>query len=157
MKLLRSAGTAPLVLACVALGAGLLILLTRPGGGQRPDLVFALFSKEHRQAYEQVLPAWQQQTGKTVQVQTLEIRALQGRLQAALQAGAPVPDVVELCEPSIGYFTAGPLEDCGLVDLTERVERAGLRERLVASRFGLWSSRGRIFAIPHDCQPVALS
>ena len=131
-RLLLAAGPAPLVLAGVALVAGLLIAATRTGGGQRADLVFALFSKEHRAAYEPVLPDFQRRTGKTVTVQTLEIRALQGRLQAALQAGAPVPDVVELCEPSIGYFTAGPLADCGLMDLTELVDRAGLRERLVA-------------------------
>ncbi len=73
-----------------------------------------------------------------------------------MQAGADVPDMVELLYGTMGFFTRGPLDQVGFVDLTDRIRNEGLYDRLVSSRFGLWSSRGRIFALPHDVHPVML-
>jgi arabinosaccharide transport system substrate-binding protein len=42
------------------------------------------------------------------------------------------------------------------VDLTDRLEREGYTSRIVESRFSLWSSRGRVFAVPHDVHPMML-
>ena len=67
-----------------------------------------------------------------------------------------MPDMVELLYGTMGTFTRGPLEDVGFVDLTDRVKSAGLDKRLVTSRFNMWSSRGHIFALPHDVHPVML-
>ncbi len=39
-------------------------------------------------------------------------------------AGTGVPDMVELNEGGLGFFTKGPLQDVGFVDLTERVDAA---------------------------------
>ena len=151
-------GKAPFVLFCVAILSGLGVLLLTPGGNQRrPDLIFALFSKEHKQAYERVIPEFERTHGVTVQLQLIDAHTLQTRLQAAMQAGAEVPDVVEIVEPSLGFFSRGPLADIGFVDLTQRVNEAGLRQRMVASRFGLWTSREHVFAIPHDVHPVMLA
>jgi arabinosaccharide transport system substrate-binding protein len=150
-------GRAPLALLVIAVLSGVLVLVTRSGqAAGRADLVFAVFSKEHRAAYEKIIPEFEAKHGVHVQIQLIDIRAMQSRLQAALLSGAEVPDVVELIEPSIGYFTRGPLADVGFVDLTERVAALGLKDKMVASRFGLWSSRGRIFALPHDIHPVGL-
>lgn len=150
-------GKAPFALFCLALVSGVLAVLTSPGRSEaKPDLVLALFSKEHKEAYDLVIPEFERANQCTVRVQLVTGDALRSRLQAALQSGADVPDVVELPEPSMGYFTKGPLEDVGFVDQTERVDRLGLRETLVGERFALWSSRGRIFGIPHDVHPVAL-
>ena len=151
-------GKAPFALFCLAILSGLAVLALRPGHDQaRPDLVFALFSKEHKAAYEKVIPSFEAKHGVKVQLQLIDPRTLQTRLSAALLSGAEVPDLVELIEPSIGYFTKGPLADVGFVDLTERIATEGLRERMVASRFALWSSRGRVFALPHDVHPVMLT
>jgi len=89
-------------------------------------------------------------------MQRVSDRALKSRLQSALLTGADVPDVVEIIEGSIGYFTRGPLKDVGFVDITKRLHDEGLYERMVESRYSLWSSRGHIFAVPHDVHPVCL-
>jgi len=92
-----------------------------------------------------------------VKVELVNVRALEQRLQNALLAGTPTPDLVELRAGTIGFFTRGRVEDVGFVDLTERIERDGLRRRLVESRLSLWSTRGHVFALPHDVHPVMLA
>jgi arabinosaccharide transport system substrate-binding protein len=119
-------------------------------------LVFATFVKEQAEAYRPAIAEFEKQHNVKVQVQVVDQAALQGRLQAALQAGADAPDMVELMFGTLGVFTKGPLEDVGFVDLTDRVAAAGLNEKLVTSRFSMWSNRGRIFALPHDVHPVML-
>ena len=57
---------------------------------------------------------------------------------------------------TIGYFTKGPLEDVALVDLTQKIRDTGLYDRLVTNRLSKWSSRGHVFALPHDVHPVML-
>jgi len=143
---------------------GLLALLTGLGHlffslqrqAEAPDLVMAIFAPNHEEAYRQILPAFEEQHGVSVQLQLVSERALQSRLQSALLTGADVPDLVELLSGTIGFFTRGPLEDVGFVDLTDRLHAEGIYDRMVASRFSLWSSRGRIFALPNDVHPVTL-
>jgi arabinosaccharide transport system substrate-binding protein len=65
--------------------------------------------------------------------------------------------MVELLDGTMGIFTKGPLSDVGFVDLTDRIHDSGLYSKLVQARFGRWSSRGRIFALPHDVHPVMLA
>ena len=71
-------------------------------------------------------------------------------------AGTEVPDLVEVEKYTMGYFTKGPIEDAGFEDLTERIKAEGLDKRIVDTRFTMYSSRGRIFALPHDVHPVVL-
>jgi arabinosaccharide transport system substrate-binding protein len=122
----------------------------------KPDLVMAIFAANHEEAYRQVIGDFEKQHGVKIQLQLVAAKALQSRLQSALLTGAEVPDLVELLEGSMGYFTRGPLQDVGFVDLTDRLHEEGLYQRMVESRYSLWSSRGRIFAMPHDVHPVAL-
>jgi arabinosaccharide transport system substrate-binding protein len=72
-------------------------------------------------------------------------------------SGTEVPDLVEMLEGSLGFFTRGPREDIGLLDLTDRIRAENLEQRMVASRFSLWTARGRIYALPHDVHPVMLA
>jgi len=152
-------GKAPLAIIGVSLASTIALLV---GGGfagapeKRADLVFATFVKEQAQAYSPAIARFEKQHNVKVQVQVVDQAALQGRLQAALQAGADAPDMVELMFGTLGVFTKGPLDDVGFVDLTDRVAAAGLNEKLVTSRFSLWKNRGRIFALPHDVHPVML-
>ena len=66
--------------------------------------------------------------------------------------------MVEILEGTIGYFTRGPLENVGFVDLTERLREDGLLDpkNMVQTRYPLWSSREHIFALPHDVHPSCL-
>lgn len=151
-------GGAALVVLVGALLTGGFILASdlRKAAVAKPDLVFATFTKEHAKAYESAVAEFEKKHNVRVQVQVVDQRALQGRLQSALTVGADVPDMVELLDGTMGTFTKGPLEDVGFIDLTDRVREAKLDQTLVTSRFGKWSSRGRIFALPHDVHPTML-
>ncbi len=150
-------GRAPFWILAVAVLSGAGILISHPRGREgRPDLVFALFADIHHEAYRDVVKEFEQKHNVKVQMQLVNYRALQSRLQSALLVGAEVPDLVEILIGSMGVFTKGPLEDVGFLDLTDRIHREGLYEAIVQSRFSPWSSRGRIFALPHDVHPVGL-
>jgi arabinosaccharide transport system substrate-binding protein len=50
----------------------------------------------------------------------------------------------------------GPLEDVGFVDLTDLLRSEGLLDGINAPSLVPWTSRGRIFGIPHDVHSVLL-
>src|SRR4051812_17553146 len=152
-------GKAPLAILVLSVIAGLSLFVAASSGfkGERtPDLIFATFEKNHAAAYQAALPAFEKQYNCKVQIQVVDQKALQNRLQSALLVGADVPDMCELLDGTMGMFARGPIEDVGFVDLTSRVHETGLYDRLVTSRFSKWSSRGHIFALPHDLHPVML-
>lgn len=152
-------GQAPLVILILALIAGATVTYDSymRQAGPQPDLVFATFTKEHADAYDPIIEQFEKDRGVRIQLQVVEQRALQSRLQAAMQVGAEVPDMVELIYDSLGVFTKGPLEEVRFVDMTDRVHETGLINDVVTSRFGKWSDRGRVFALPHDVHPVMLA
>lgn len=152
-------GTAPLAILILALlsGLGIMISSARSAPAQRPDLVMAIFAKDHVEAYKPVIARFEKEHNVKIQLQLVDQRALQSRLQSSLLAGAEVPDIVELLDGTMGVFTKGPLEDIGFIDLTDRIKAAELDKKLVTSRFSKWSSRGRIFGLPHDVHPIMLA
>ncbi len=151
-------GNTPLVILLLAVASGIFIAVSdRSRVAERPDLIFATFTKEHANAYRDAIRNFEAENNVRIQVQVVNQRALQSRLQSAMQAGADVPDIVELLDGTIGYFAKGPIEDVGFVDLTERVKAEGLLDRVVKSRFSKWSSRGHVFALPHDVHPIMLA
>lgn len=151
-------GRVPLAMLLMAVASGVFVLVSGWSRGvDRPDLIMAVFTKEHATAYGPAIKRFEAEHGVRVQLQLVDQRALQNRLQASLQVGAEVPDVVELLDGTMGIFTRGPVEDVGFLDLRPRLEAAGLTEKLVSNRFGKWTNRGRIFAVPHDVHPVMLA
>lgn len=152
-------GKAPLAILILALVTGAYQVGVHVGqvARPRPDIIMATFTKEHADAYLRVIPEFERRHGVKIQLQVVDQRALQDRLRAALQAGAEVPDMVELLDNTMGIFAKGPLEDVGFVDLTDLVRATGLDEKVPKNRFSKWSSRGRIFALPHDIHPTMLA
>jgi len=148
---------AGIILVLAGVTGGTHLFLSHQRQAERPDLVMAIFAPNHEADYRAALPEFEAKHGVKVQLQLVDSRALQSRLQSALLTGADVPDMVELLNGSIGFFTRGPLEDVGLVDLTDRLHAEGIYSRMVETRFSTWSSRGRIFALPHDIHPVGLA
>ena len=53
--------------------------------------------------------------GVKVQLQKVNWASLQARLQNSMLAGTETPDLAELFEGSMGYFTRGPVEDFGVM------------------------------------------
>jgi arabinosaccharide transport system substrate-binding protein len=149
-------GNAPLAILILAVISGGALLASSGQQPARPDIIFETFTKEHAAAYRPVIADFEKENHCTIRLEVVDQFAVRGRLQAALQVGAPVPDMVELLDDTQGIFTQGPLEDVGFVDLTDRVHQSGLFDQCVQSRFTKWTSRGHIFALPHDMHPVML-
>jgi arabinosaccharide transport system substrate-binding protein len=130
--------------------------LSNPAADSPPDLVFATFVPEQAAVYRAAVPKFEEENHCKIQIELVDQKALQSRLQSALQVGADVPDMVELMYGTVGVFTMGPIDDVQLVDLTDKIHASGLYDRLVTNRLSKWSSRGHVFALPHDVHPVML-
>jgi arabinosaccharide transport system substrate-binding protein len=150
-------GKAPFWILIVALASTGLLIATHDKGEARPDLIIAVFAAPHREAYLKAIPKFEQEHGVKVGVQLIDYQALEARLQSAIVSGTDVPDITEISEGTLGFFTRGPESDIGFVNLTQKVKEEGLDKRVVEARYGPWTSKGRIFALPHDVHPVMLA
>jgi arabinosaccharide transport system substrate-binding protein len=150
-------GRAPFWLLILALASITLRIATQRRGARRPDLVLVTFTDSHYQAYRRAVPAFERAHGVTVQIEFTNWTPLRSRLQNAILAGTDVPDLAEVVEGSLGFFTRGPARDIGVLDLTDRLRADGLEDRLVPSRLSLWSAHDRVYALPHDAHPVMLA
>ncbi|MCY2931412.1 MAG: extracellular solute-binding protein [Planctomycetota bacterium] len=150
-------GKAPFwILVLTLLSASVIVALRTGRTTERPDLVFCIFADNHVAAYRKAIAEFEKTHHVKIQLQMLGYDAFTSRLQSAMLTGAEVPDMVELLISTMGYFTRGPLEEVGFVDLTDRLRKEGLYGRMVEERFSVWSSRGHVFALPHDVHPVML-
>ena len=121
-------------------------------------LVFWTFYDTHYNAYIQARPAFEAaHPGVKVDIQLVNLQAVTSRLQAAFWADLDVPDLVETEISTVGSFFRGPLKEVGFVDLTERLHQTGIWDKIVQARFAPYTSRGRIFGLPHDVHPVQLA
>lgn len=121
-------------------------------------LHMATFAKPHYQAYLKAIPGFEaEHPGIKVNLELVDNSALATRLQSAFLADLDVPDLVEIEISSSGTFFRGPLKDIGFSDLTDRLHQSGLYDRMVHARFAPYTSRGRIFGLPHDVHPVQLA
>src|SRR5688572_8238986 len=149
-------GKAPLVLLLIAILSSVAFAATR--GSKRPaDLVLATFASTHVKAYRDALPEFEKKYGVNVEIQQVDFQSLEARLQSAIVANTEVPDLVEISEGTLGFFTRGPTRDFGFMDLTDLVKREGLDHRVVETRYAPWTTRGRTYALPHDVHPVMLA
>ncbi|BCW96461.1 MAG: extracellular solute-binding protein [Fimbriimonadales bacterium] len=145
------------VMAGLALASGA-YLAARRGQQSRSDLRLWTFAKPHGDAYLKMLPDFlRRHPGVSVDIQIVAGEAVTSRLQAAFWSNLDVPDLAEVEISWAGSFFRGRLESIGFRDLTERVRRTGLWERVVQTRFAPYTTRGRIFGIPHDVHPVMLA
>ena len=153
-------GKAPFVILIIAIISGITygVMKWQRSSSKRPDLILVFQAEIHEQLYRKAAEEFGKAHNCTVKLQRVQKEVLMSRLQSAMQTGCEVPDVVELLEGTIGYFTRGKLENVGLVDLTERLRADGFMDPdvMVQKRYALWSSRGHIFAIPHDVHPSGL-
>ena len=127
-------------------------------GGKRPDLILAYQAEIHESFFKKAAEKFEKSHNCTIKLQRVPFRMLMSPLQDAMEAGNDIPDVVELLEGTMGYFADGPIDKVGFADLSDRLKEEGYLDpaNMVQSRYSLWSSRGHIFAIPHDVHPVAL-
>ena len=121
-------------------------------------ITFWVFASVHYDAYKKAIPAFEAaHPGTHVDLQLVSNDGLAARLQNAFLADLDVPDMVEIEISSSGTFFRGPLRDVGFEDLTDRVHNSGLWDKMVHARFAPYTTRGRIFGLPHDVHPVQLA
>jgi arabinosaccharide transport system substrate-binding protein len=151
-------GKAPLWLTVLAVASLLGVTWVHVGSAKpKPGLVLALSAPNHVIAYRKVAEKFEREHGVDVALQLVNPRALTTRLQNSMLAGTEVPDLAELPFDAMRFFGRGRLSDIGFLDLTERLKTEGYRDRLVEARLSVWSTRGHVFALPHDVHPVMLA
>lgn len=147
-----SAGTWVVVLiAAISSMAVLAWPVPKPNGR-----VMWTFSVMHSLIYKPVINEWNSTRDAKIDLRLLGELPLQRRMLAAFMAGLPSADLIEAERKSAARAFTGPLEAVGFVDLTDRLKSEGLMERINAPSFSPWTSRGRIFGLPHDVHPVML-
>jgi arabinosaccharide transport system substrate-binding protein len=150
-------GQAAFSILCLALLSGFW-LAAHPSPPPTAALRFWVFARTHYEAYKEAVPPFEAaHPGVKVELQLVSNAAFAARLQAAFLSDLDVPDLVEVEISSAGSLFRGPLKDVGFLDLTDRIHRSGLWERMVQARFAPYTSRGRIFGLPHDVHPVQLA
>ena len=149
-------GQAAFCILIISIVSGTYLAL-HPIAPKKATLTCWVFANTHYDAYKEAIPYFERaHPGVTVDLQLVSGTAVTSRLQAAFWADLDVPDLAETEISWAGMFFRGPLEDIGFVDLTDRVHRSGLWDRMVRARFAPYTSRGRIFGLPHDVHPVML-
>lgn len=117
-----------------------------------------LFSTQHRALYEPHVEAWNQANPDApFKVSLLSQQALERRLLSGFFSDIPVASLVEVVRELAPKTFASPLDQIGFADLTEKIEEEGIDELIQAAAFSPWTSRGRIFGLPHDMHTTLLS
>jgi arabinosaccharide transport system substrate-binding protein len=123
-------------------------------------LVLWVFAKIHAEAYQQLLPKWndrQEHIEQNFEVVLLQTLAIERRLQSGFMTGTPVADLVEVDMFCAAKALAAPTEAIGFMDLTDRLQSEGILATINAPSLAPWTSRGRVYGLPHDVHPVLLA
>lgn len=143
------------IIACISTA----IIAMRPADESR-GIVMWTRARNHMLIYEPAVEQWNRDAERTGDVPArlylLSDQALERRMMSGFLAETNVADLIELERNGAGRIFTGPLEDVGFMDLTERLEGEGLRDRINEPSFGPWTSRGRVFGLPHDVHPALL-
>lgn len=150
-------GGAAFALFALAVGSGL-FLAAQPTPKKNATLTFWTAAKPHYESYQKAIPEFERtHPGVKVDLQLVSGEATGQRLRAAFWSNLDVPDMVEVEIGLSGTFFRGSLANIGFLDLTDRINREGFRDKMVASRFSSYTTRGRIFGLPHDVHPVQIA
>ncbi len=123
----------------------------------REGLELWTFARSHSELYQQLsAESMNEPDAEPLDVFTIDGVALQRRTLSGFWSGTPLADLIEVERNSMGNYVTGPLEHVGFTDLTDRMEAEGLDKLINAASFGPWTSRGRVFGLPHDVHPVLL-
>jgi arabinosaccharide transport system substrate-binding protein len=114
-------------------------------------------ARSHSVMYQPVIAQWNLSHAPTVNLFLLSSDALGRRMMSGFLSHTPLADIIEVERSDIGRAFAGPIEEVGFADLTERVHREGLYDEMNQPSFSPWTSRGHIFGLPHDVHPVMLA
>lgn len=115
------------------------------------------FGRPHLVAYQPIIRSWNADADLPVRATLLDYPALERRVLSGFLSGTPLADLVEVERGIAARTFAGPLDAVGFVDLTDRLREEGLLDEINAPSFSPWTTRGRVFGLPHDVHPVLLA
>lgn len=116
------------------------------------------FNRPRALQYQATAAAWRQHDATDhLRVVLMDVRAMERRMLSGFLSGTPLPDLIECERLHASRTFIGPLSAVGFADLTDRLLAEGLMERFNAPSFTPWTTRGRIFGLPHDVHPVLLA
>lgn len=144
----------PAVILTAALASSLLLAAypAREGRGAR----MWMFARLHHQIYEHQVAEWNREHTPSVQLSLMSLLAIEQRMLSAFLAQTNVAELIEVERRNAARAFAGPLESVGFVDLTDRLREEGLDQAINPASFSPWTTRGRVFGLPHDVHPVML-
>jgi arabinosaccharide transport system substrate-binding protein len=117
-----------------------------------------LFSPQHRALYQPEIESWNAENPESpYEMSLLSQQGLERRLLSGFFSDIPVANLVEVVREMAPTTFAGPLEKIGFVDLTDRIEAEGINQLIEPAAFSPWTSRGRIFGLPHDMHTTLLA
>jgi arabinosaccharide transport system substrate-binding protein len=145
------------IIVLIALGSTVLVAMRSDTRSQ--GLVMWTRARNHLLLYEPAAQAWNNDKShpQSVQIHLMSDQALERRMLSGFLSKTHVADLIEIERNNAGRVFSGPLEDVGFVDLTERIRQEGLLEQINAPSYSPWTSRGRIFGLPHDVHPLLLA
>lgn len=150
-------GKAPTLILIITLLAGA-YLVFHPVEKSPATLRFWTFASNHSVPYQKAVPSFEAKNpGTKLDVQLVHGDAVNSRLRAAFWADLDVPDLVEVEISRAGSFFRGPPDDVGFIDLVPILKRTGYYDRIVKTRYAPYTSRGKIYGLPHDVHPVVLA
>ncbi len=118
------------------------------------------FARNHGELYKELAVDYNIQAEaegrEPLNVLIVDGAALTRRTQSGFWSNTPVADLIEVERGVISNYVSGPVENIGFTDLTDLLEAEGLLDAINAPSFAPWTSRGRIFGLPHDVHPVLL-
>jgi arabinosaccharide transport system substrate-binding protein len=142
-----------LLMAVVSIITALLLPRTKSEG-----IPFWVSAQPHHQAYQPIVAEWNaRHPDRAINLMLIHGHALERRMLTGFLAGTPVADLVEPNSSTAAKGFAGPLRSVGYYDLTDRIRAEGLFDRINAPSFAPFTTRGRIFGLPHDVHPVLLA
>lgn len=150
-------GKAPTLILIITLLAGV-YLLFNPVEKSSATMRLWTFASNHSVPYQKAIPSFEEKNpGTKLDVQLVHGDAVNSRLRAAFWADLDVPDLVEVEISRAGSFFRGPPDDVGFIDLVPILKRTGYYDRIVKTRYAPYTSRGKIYGLPHDVHPVVLA
>lgn len=125
---------------------------------KRDSTQFWTFTRMHAGIYAPALERWNsERPAERVDMTIFSLPALERRTMSSFLARTAMAELLEVERTIAQRAFGGPLEDVGFVDLTDRLRDEGLLDKINLPSFSPWTSRGRIFGIPHDVHPVMLA
>ena len=118
-----------------------------------------IFARVHGVLYSAVEQEWNANhpEPEQVNINLLAGDALVRRMMSGFVSDTPVAELIEIERYTVPRVFAGPIEDIGLVDLTDRLRQEGLLDQFNPPSLTPWMTGGRVFGLPHDIHPVLLA